>query len=621
MTEHAEPDIAAALERTLATLARNPAEAVQQAQSILDRAPGDARARLLLGMARRRAGDPSAARDILAPMAAGQPEAPRLHLELGLAQASLGERQSALASLTRAAGLNRALPEAWRAIGEIRTVMGDAVGAEQAFAEHARALISDPRHLPIADALCANDPARAEGLARRHLAGSPSDAPAIRLLTQALVRQQRPREALAELDALERVAPADLGSRAMRAACLMQVGDVAPAVVLYEVVLAEQPGQPGLWLSLGHALKTIGRREAAVAAYRRALDCAPGLGEAYWSLANLKTAPFTAQDVAAIRRRLDAPGLSDDDRLHLHYALGKALEDARAFEESFSHYSRGARIRRRMNPYDAAANHDMSLRSQALYSAEFFASRADWGCDSPDPIFVVGLPRAGSSLVEQILASHPRVEGAGELNDIAMLARDTGAPYPDGLPGLDRASAQAMGETYLARTQVYRRTDRPLFVDKMPNNFHHLGLIHLVLPRARIIDVRRGAMAACFAAYKHHFARGQAFSYDLADLGRYYRDYVDVMDHFDRVLPGRVHRLRYEVLVDDPEGEIRRLLAHCGLPFDPACLNFHQTARAVRTPSAEQVRRPIFRDALEQWRSYAPWLGPLRETLGPDLAE
>ena len=353
----------------------------------------------------------------------------------------------------------------------------------------------------------------------------------------------------------------------------------------------------------------------------------PGLGDAYWSLANLKTEPFADDEVAAMEGQLRRPEVAGEDRFHLHYALGKALEDRADFDGSFTHYAEGARLRRAEAPYDPEEFEDLLARSKALFTRDFFAERLGWGAASEAPIFVVGLPRSGSTLIEQILASHSAVEGTMELPEIGAIARSFGraarrgdaAAYPEVLANLDRGRLLELGETFLERTQIQRRRGTPRFIDKMPNNFHHLGLIHLMLPNARIIDARRHPMAAGFSAFKQHFARGQAFSYDLADVGRYYRFYVDLMAHFDEVLPGRVVRVIYEDMVADTEGETRRLLAALDLEFEPACLKFYENSRAVRTASSEQVRRPIFREGLDQWRNYEPWLTPLSDALGPAL--
>ena len=328
-----------------------------------------------------------------------------------------------------------------------------------------------------------------------------------------------------------------------------------------------------------------------------------------------------------IRDQLDRKDLTADDRLHLEYALGKALEDAQAFEESFSHYRRGAEIRRKQVVYDPATVALHLGRSRALLTPEFFAAREGQGDPARDPIFIVGLPRAGSTLVEQILSSHSQVEGTMELPDIISIARRLGggthrgveSAYPEVLADLDAETLTALGREYLDRTRVQRKLDRPLFIDKMPNNFSHIGLIHLILPNARIIDARRHPMGCCFSAYKQHFARGQAFTYDLAELGGFYADYVRLMAHYDAALPGRVHRVIYEDMVADPEAQTRALLDYCGLPFEEACLKFHETERAVRTASSEQVRRPIFTEGLDQWRNYEPWLGELKAAVEPVL--
>jgi hypothetical protein len=346
---------------------------------------------------------------------------------------------------------------------------------------------------------------------------------------------------------------------------------------------------------------------------------APGLGEGWWSLANLKTVRLEAADIVEMGRQLDGAGGSDEDRLHLNYALGKALEDAGEPEAAFARYAEGARIRRAQVGYDAAAVSAQVARAKAVFTPEFFAERAGQGCAAPDPIFIVGLPRSGSTLIEQILASHSAVEGTMELPEIAAISRlvaERGGDYPEGLARLPAGELARLGEIFLERTRVQRKAGRPFFIDKMPNNWAHVGLIHAILPNARIIDARRHPMAAGFSAFKQHFARGQHFSYGLADLGRYWRDYAELMDHVDAVLPGRVHRVFYERLVEDTEGQVRRLLAYCGLPFQDACLRFYETERAVRTASSEQVRRPIYREGLDQWRRFEPWLGPLAEALG-----
>jgi tetratricopeptide (TPR) repeat protein len=413
----------------------------------------------------------------------------------------------------------------------------------------------------------------------------------------------------------------------LKAAILANLGDYAESIEVYEYVLGEYPRQPKVWMSYGHALKTAGRQEDSVLAYRRAIGMEPTLGEAYWSLANLKTFRFSPADSQAILGALTQAELTSEDRLHFEFALGKALEDEGSYEQSFAHYAKGNAIRRELHRYNAEQNAQFVSRSKQLFTPDFFAARESAGAESADPIFIVGLPRAGSTLLEQILASHSLVEGTVELPDIPQIARelagreqaDSESSFFDAMGALEPAQLCSLGERYLASTRVHRKIGAPFFVDKMPNNWLYVGLIHLILPNAKIIDARRHPLGSCFSAFKQHFARGQNFSYDLEDLGRYYRDYVELMAHVDAVLPGRVHRVFYEQIIANTEAEVRRLLEFCGLPFEEQCLRFYENERAVRTASSEQVRRPIFKDGMEQWRHYEPWLGPLKEALGSVL--
>jgi hypothetical protein len=373
-------------------------------------------------------------------------------------------------------------------------------------------------------------------------------------------------------------------------------------------------------------LRTIGRRLDAAAAYRRGIALDPALGEAYLGLANLQT-PVTRQEAAAMAREVERPDLAPRDRAHLCFALGRAQEAAGETEAAFASFVRGAALRRAETPYNSRDFTAYGQTCVSTFSAAFLAARHDFGAEVDDPIFVVGLHRSGSTLIEQILASHSAVEGTMELPDIGLIARDLGwsslgasrRDYPANLSGLSAEQFAELGRRYIKATLPHRRLGRRFFVDKMPNNFQHLGLIQLMLPGAKLIDARRHPLGACVSAFKQHFADAQPFTYDLADLGRYYRDYVALMDHFDGVLPGRVCRVIYEDMVEDTEAQVRRLLAHCGLEFEPACLAFYENDRAVRTVSSEQVRRPIYREGLDQWRRYEPWLAPLKAALGPAL--
>ncbi|MCA3742234.1 MAG: tetratricopeptide repeat-containing sulfotransferase family protein [Curvibacter sp.] len=656
-----EVSLEAAIRQGLGLLTSRPDLAEAQAQEILAVVPGHPAGLLIRGAARRRLGRVVEGLADLTPLVAAQPSWPPAHLELGIALGETGDPKAAVDALSRAVALEPGLVEGWTALAVQQRLLGRTAAAERAEARSLTAATRDPALLEAGAALNEGRLAVAEHLLRDRLKARPDDPASLRMLAEtatrlgryedaeallrrcleltpgfvparhnlavALYRQTRAAEALAETEVLLKADPHHPGYRNLQAASLAQLGEYERAIVVFERLLADFPVQPKGWMSYGHALKTIGRQEPAVAAYRRAISLAPGLGEAWWSLANLKTFRFTPADLDAMRAALAGDDLSDEDRFHLDFALGKALEDAGRDEEAFAAYSRGNALRRSGLDYDAEETHRHVLRSRALFTPAFWAARQDWGCPSPDPIFILGLPRAGSTLVEQILASHPLVEGTMELPDMPALAKRLGArtrreqdsAYPDVLADLDADACRALGEAYLARTSPQRKTDRPYFIDKMPNNFSHVGLIRLILPRARIVDARRHPLGCCFSGFKQHFARGQAFTYDLTDLGRYYADYVALMAHFDAVLPGHVHRVIYEHMVADPETEVRSLLAYCGLDFDPACLRFYENDRAVRTASSEQVRRPIFTEGLDQWRRFEPWLGPLKAALGPVL--
>jgi tetratricopeptide (TPR) repeat protein len=553
------------------------------------------------------------------------------------------------------------LADAWRALGDHYTLLGETAAADAAYALHIKASTRDPKLLAPAAALCDGRIAVAEQLLRAHLRQFPTDVVAIRMLAEVagrlrrnadaehllarclelapgfsaarqnyaliLHRQNKAAAALEQLDILLKREPRSPGLRNLKAAVLGTIGEYGPALELYAGVVAEFPNQPKIWLSYGHALKTAGRQQESIAAYRKSIELAPGLGEAWWSLANLKTFRFTPDELEFMEGQLAKPELPLEDRFHFGFTLGKALEDGGRYAGSFAHYAEANRLRRSVVRYDPEETTTHVRRCKTLFTREFLAARAGGGCPAPDPVFIVGLPRAGSTLVEQILASHSAVEGTMELQDMVSLARELGgktqrtdvSKYPEILGGMTPVQLRELGERYLERTRIQRKTGATLFIDKLPNNWAHTGLIHLILPNAKIIDARRHPLSCCFSGFKQHFARGQHFTYSLPEIGRYYRDYVELMAHFDEVLPGRVHRVIYEHMVADTEAEVRRLLAYCGLPFEEACLEFYRNERAVRTASSEQVRQPIFTDAVDQWRHYDAWLDPLREALGPVL--
>jgi tetratricopeptide (TPR) repeat protein len=433
-------------------------------------------------------------------------------------------------------------------------------------------------------------------------------------------------EALAQVDRLLAVEPNNPNYLILKGTILVRKGDHVPALELYERILEDYSFQATAHLNYGHTLKTVGRLDEGIRAYRKSIEINPAAGEAYWSLANLKTFRFADEDIEAMRKQLLPEDGDPENRAHFAFALGKAYEDRGEYDESFEYYRRGNEIRHKVQHYNARANAVNAARQIRTLDREFFEARRGWGCREHGPIFIVGLPRAGSTLLEQVLASHSQVEGTAELPDIIAISRRLGQKsrknpasyYPEILADLPEAKVRELGESYLATTEVQRH-GLPFFIDKMPNNFQHIGLIHLILPNARIIDARRHPMAGCFSCYKQLFARGQTFTYDLNDLGRYYRDYARLMDHWDEVLPGRVHRVQYEDMVGDTETQIRALLEYCGLEFEEQCLRFYETERAIRTPSAEQVRQPVYKEGLEHWRNYEAHLGPLKRALGPAL--
>ena len=616
--------------------------ALQHAAALLDRAP-----QLALEQAR----------EILRIV----PRQPDATILLARAQCALGNEGEAIATLRRATTVDADDARIWQRLADMLRSRGDSDGADQAHSEAVRASVRDPELMRAAAALRAGQLNDAETRLRARLKTLPTDVAALRMLAELaaqigrhedaigllervlelnpsfdaarhsyallLQRQNRAADALAQMERLLTATPTHPGYRLLQAAILVRLGEYATAIAIYESLVELRPQDGPVWMSLGHALKTVGRVEEGTAAYRRAIDVAPALGEAWWSLANLKTYRFTDADVATMQVQLQNSELRAEDRLHLHFALGKALEDARRPAPAFENYSKGNALRRAQLNYDAQETTDSCDRARATFSRAFFDSHRGGGCESADPIFIVGMPRSGSTLIEQILASHPLVEGTMELPDLLSIVhrlngrgREKGAGlYPGILETMDRDALKALGQEYLNRTRVQRKTDRPYFIDKMPNNWLHAGLIQAILPNAKIIDARRHPLACCYSNFKQHFARGQAFAYDLTDLGRYYADYLGLMAHVDDVLPGRVHRVFYENMVLDTESQVRQLLAYCGLPFDPACLRFHETDRAVRTASAQQVRQPLFRHGMESWRDYEPWLGPLKQALGEAL--
>ena len=588
------------------------------------------------------------------------PEHGRAHQEEGHTYRDMGHPDDALLAYSRACRFNPALTASWRGQLEILRRKGLEQQAAQVKAQ-LEALRALPQPLlAVLDLISQRKLLKAEEICRQFLQKVPHHVEGMRLLAdigarlgvledaefllesalkfepdnkraridyiQALRKRQKFAAALEQARLLLDTAPDNPQFKSLFAIESMQTGDYETALSTFDEILAQLPADPVTLTSKGHAHKTCGDYEDAVGAYRAAIESAPHHGEAYYSLANLKVYSFSDAEIEEMHAQESNSNLSHMDRVHLDFALGKAYEDKNDFATSFHFYEQGNRLKKLQTTYKAVQM-TQDLKSQRdVCTAELFERRSGCGYEAPDPIFIVGLPRAGSTLLEQILSSHSQVDGTLELPNILSLsqrlrrrARQDGATeYPGILNELSEEELAAFGKEYIDDTRIHRQ-GAPLFIDKMPNNFRHIGLIHLILPNAKIIDARRHPMACCFSGYKQLFAEGQEFTYDLEDIGLYYRDYVDLMDHWDSVLPGKVLRVQYEDVVNDTVGEVRRILDYCGVPFEDACVNFHQTKRSVRTPSSEQVRQPIYKSGLEQWRNYEPWLDPLKSALGPVL--
>ena len=586
-----------------------------------------------------------------------QPRFSRAHQERGLCRVALKDAPGAIEALLLAVNLNPALPAAWSMLEGLYRLTGDAQNAATA-GEHVATLRHFPPEVVGATALFHDgDLGPAEEVVRAYLLQHGDQPEAMRLLArigmardvlddaevllaavleiapdyqaarhdyaQTLVQRHKYVEARAQITRLLALDPGNLDYRSLAATVAVGLGEQDAAIALYDGMLAERPGDPDVHLWLAHALKTVGRTSEAVEAYRAAAAARPDFGDAYWSLANLKSYRFSDEEITRMRGEEASPAIALADRYHLCFALGKALEDRVGTAESWRYYAQGNALKRSESRYRPEIIETNTSKQVEVCTRDFFARRAGWGAPARDPIFILGLPRSGSTLLEQILASHSQVEGTQELADIQRIVLelqgrdlDLDDPrYPAVLADLTEEDVRRLGDRYLVDTRVYR-TDRPIFIDKMPNNFRHVGLIHLMLPNATIIDARREPMSCCFSNLKQLFAQGQEFAYSIEDIARYCRTYLELMRHWDEVLPGRVLRVQHEDVVADLKGSVRRMLDHCGLPFEAACVDFHKTRRSVRTPSSEQVRQPIFRDGLDQWKAYAPWLEPLETALG-----
>jgi tetratricopeptide (TPR) repeat protein len=584
----------------------------------------------------------------------------RLYQERGYCYVALRDAPRAIDAFLRGVNMNPALPASWSMLEGLYRMTGDAKNAATA-AQHVATLKRLPPEIVQATSLFSDgELTPAENIVRAYLLQHGNHVEAMRLLARigmardvlddaellleavltlapdyraarhdyalVLIERHKYQQAREELDKLLELEPENRQYRTLRATAYVGLGEHEKAIPLYRDLLVGAPRAPDLHLSVAHALKTLGRREEAIDSYRAAAAARPDFGDAYWSLANLKTYRFLDEEIARMRAEEAASGTPLVDRYHLCFALGKAYEDRGEYAESWRYYETGNALKRSESRYRPEIIENNTRKQIDICTREFFDARAGTGAQENDPIFILGLPRSGSTLIDQILASHSRVEGTQELSDIqrivvALQGRepDLDNPrYPGVLAGMKPEDFLRLGEKYLADTRVYR-TDEPHFIDKMPNNFRHIGLIHLMLPNSKIIDARREPMACCFSNLKQLFANGQEFTYSIPDIARYYRTYLELMQHWDEVLPGKVLRVCHEDVVDDLEGNVRRILDFCGLDFEPACVEFHKTERSIRTASSEQVRQPIYREGLDQWKHFEPWLGPLRDALGDAL--
>jgi tetratricopeptide (TPR) repeat protein len=588
------------------------------------------------------------------------PSFSRLFQERGHCYVALRDAPRAIDAFLNAVNLNPALPASWRTLQTLYGMSGQSENAAMA-AAHVATLAKLPPEIITATALFSDgELVSAENIIRAYLLKHGNHVEAMRLLARiglaqdvlddaetlleavltmapdyraarydyalALLRRHKHVQSIAELEQLLQLEPNNRTYKTTYATANVGLGDHERALALYQELLAGAPEAlqaSELHLSVAHSLKALGRQQEAIESYRTAAAARPNFGDAYWSLANLKTYRFTAQEISRMRAEETAQTTAPVDRYHLCFALGKALEDQGEFEDSFRYYERGNALKKSQSRYRPEPVERNTRLQQAICTREFFAARRGVGCDSPDPIFIVGLPRSGSTLLEQILASHSKVEGTMELADIPRLVLELqgrepnsdNPRYPAGLQTLEPGEFLRLGQKYISDTRVYR-TDKARFIDKMPNNFRHLGLIHLILPNAKIIDARRNAMACCFSNFKQLFAAGQDFTYSLEDIGRYYRTYVELMAHWDSVLPDKVLRVEHEDVVENLDANVRRILDFCGLEFEPQCVEFYKTERSIRTASSEQVRRPIFKEGIDQWRNFERWLEPLKAVLG-----
>lgn len=659
MANPAQAELRAAYVQALAALrVGSAATAEQQLRAIQARAPGDVNSMRLLGVALLDQDKVSAAVEILERAVSLAPQFWHARTDLARAYRRSDRLREAREELQRVVAAAPTLEAAWLAYGDVLVDLEKYPDARVAY-ERARrcdpfarrieeasaALVAEDRKtaelifrdILKADAghaaavcglaaisLAANRAADAERLLRHALKQSAYLPLARRGLCQAMVDLGRLPEAEAAVRDLLKMEPENAKNWVLLGTVCTRLMRQAEALTAFSEAARLNPEEVRLRVSIGHLHKTLGHRRECEEAYKACLGLDPKLSEVYWSLADLKTYVFSDAEIAAMQALVTHDAGDDTDQAHLHFALGRAFEQRQSYAAAFEHYATGNKRRRRTVAFDITVFENKTRRVRECFGAAFLARHGNGGYQDSAPIFIVGLPRSGSTLVEQILASHSSVEGTFELPHVLTMVRelDHANPqhdaYPESAAGLPPEEFALLGSRYIRETAPLR-SGRARFIDKMPNNFSHVGLIHCMLPGATIIDVRRHPMDSCFSTYKQHFAEGQSFSYDLDDLGRYYRCYLSLMDHWDTVLPGKVLHMQYEHLVRDPERNIRRLLAHCGLDFEPACLSFHENKRPVRTASSEQVRQPLYASGVGYWKHFEPYLEPLRRALGDSM--
>jgi tetratricopeptide (TPR) repeat protein len=634
------------------------AEGVKAAQALSAEVPQNRDVLYLMAMGQRQLGLFSEALVTLRLLERHHSAFSRLYQERGHCYVALKQAPQAIEAFLKGVNINPALPASWNLLEGLYRMTGQPDNAAMAAAHVATLKKLPPEVLTATGLFSDGDVSAAEMMIRAYLLKHGNNVEAMRLLARigierdvlddaellleavlvlepnyraarhdyarALMERHKYQRAREELESLLKLEPENRHYKTLYTSTIVGLGEHEKAVALYRELLIDADQPADLHLSIAHSFKALGRQQESIDSYRAAAAVRAGYGDAYWSLANLKTYRFTDAEIARMRDEESSPDVAPVDRYHLCFALGKAFEDRKQYSESWVYYERGNALKRAESRYRPEVLETNTRKQIEVCTRDFFANRAGFGAAATDPIFILGLPRAGSTLLEQILASHSQVEGTQELADIPRVVLslqdripDLNNPrYPGVLAAMTAEDFHRLGEKYLADTRIYRSGGRPYFIDKMPNNFRHIGLIHLMLPNAKIIDARREPMACCFGNLKQLFANGQEFTYSMEDIARYYRTYLDLMSHWSETLPGKVLKVEHESVVEDLEGNVRRILDFCGLPFEAACLEFHKTERSVRTASSEQVRQPIFREGLDQWKHYERWLQPLKDWLG-----